>query len=145
MDESGAIVLSAQADIHLEAGSEILTNGPSGGEIRIESDFGTTWVEGTIQATGSEQTGGTVQVLGEQVGLIGQASVDVSGESGGGEVLGGGDYRGANPDVKNAEATFLGPQTFVNADALTSGDGGRIIIWAIEATRVYGELSGHRR
>ena len=97
VDETGAIVLSAQADIHVEEGSTLSASGPAGGEIRIESETGTTWVAGEIDASADEGRGGTVQVLGERVGLIERATVDASGESGGGEILIGGDYRGETP------------------------------------------------
>ena len=82
-----------------------------------------------------------MHVLGERVGLIEQASVGASGESGGGEILVGGDYRGENPEVKNAEATYIGQSATIRADALTDCDGGRIIVWSTEATRVYGQIS----
>ena len=141
VDQTGAIVLSAQADIHLEAGSSLSASGPGGGDILAESEAGTTWVAGEISASAAQARGGSVRILGERVGLIEQASVDVSGESGGGEVLIGGDYRGENPAVKNAEATFVGVGTTINLDALIDADGGRIIIWSNEATRVYGRLS----
>ena len=75
------------------------------------------------------------------MGVIAEATLDASAESGGGEILVGGDYRGENPTIKNADATFVGAGTTIKADALIDGDGGRIIIWSNEATRVYGDIS----
>ena len=53
----------------------------------------------------------------------------------------GGDYKGGNPEVANARATFLGADTRLRADATGAGDGGRIIVWSEEATRAYGDIS----
>ena len=141
VDETGAIVLSAQADIHVEEGSTLSASGAAGGEVRVESETGTTWVAGDVDASGDNGWGGTVHVLGERVGLIDQATVEASGETGGGEILIGGDYRGENSSIKNAKAIYIGPEAAITADALTDGDGGRIIVWSEEATRVYGQLS----
>ena len=85
--------------------------------------------------------GGKVEVLGNQVGLTDNASIDVSGAKGGGEVLIGGDYQGKNESVKNAEAVYLGESTNIKADAIENGDGGKVIIWSDDRTRAYGNLS----
>jgi hypothetical protein len=55
-------------------------------------------------------------------------SIDASGASGGGEILLGGDYQGANSSVRNAQVTFVGAQTSMRADATAAGDGGRVIV-----------------
>src|SRR6266705_1427047 len=67
--------------------------------------------------------------------------IDASGETGGGTVLVGGDAHGANPDVQNAERTLIGPDGVIRADAQTTGDGGRVIVWADGDTRFYGSIS----
>ncbi|OGA17319.1 MAG: hypothetical protein A3I63_04645, partial [Betaproteobacteria bacterium RIFCSPLOWO2_02_FULL_66_14] len=85
--------------------------------------------------------GGEVQVLGDKVGLLGDAKVDASGEAGGGTVLIGGDFQGKNPEVQNAYRTYFGPEATIKADALTSGDGGKVIVWSDDATRAYGTIS----
>ncbi len=41
----------------------------------------------------------------------------------------------------NATHTYIGPNVTINADALTNGDGGRVIVWADEITRFYGNIS----
>ncbi|MEI2579878.1 beta strand repeat-containing protein [Scytonema sp. PRP1] len=98
-------------------------------------------VGGTVTSSGQlTAPGGTVQVLGDRVGLLDNARIDVSGETGGGTVLIGGDFQGKG-EVPNAARTFVGPGVTINADALTSGDGGRVIVWADEATGFYGNIS----
>ncbi len=52
----------------------------------------------------------------------------------------GGDYQG-NGTIPNAEITFIDPDSTITADALTDGDGGNVIVWSDETTRVYGNIS----
>ena len=99
-------------------------------------------VNGALDASGKAagQTGGEVQVLGEWIGLKENAFIDVSGDLGGGTALLGGDYQGKGI-VPNAEKTYFHSTAFVTADALSSGDGGRVILWADDATYFYGGIS----
>jgi filamentous hemagglutinin family protein len=136
----GRIVLKATKSATLEAGSVTTANGPSGGSVTVQSGD-TTLVSGAIEATGSAGIGGTVRVLGNLVGLTGNATIDASGETGGGTVLVGGDYRGGNPEVQNAFRTYFGQNATVKADAIGSGDGGKVIVWSDDATRAYGTIS----
>jgi filamentous hemagglutinin family protein len=138
--EDGRIVLKATQGVTLAAGSLTAASGRNGGTVTVESGD-TTLVAGTIEAKGSEGQGGRVEVLGNKVGLIGGAQIDVSGESGGGMVLVGGDFQGKNPDIQNAYRTYVGADATITADALTSGDGGRVIVWSDDTTRFYGNIS----
>ncbi len=85
-------------------------------------------------------SGGTIQLLGRHVGLS-AASIDASGTAGGGTVLIGGDYQGRNPAIQNAAATYVGPNATLVADAVTSGKGGKVIVWADDVTRFRGNIS----
>jgi filamentous hemagglutinin family protein len=115
----------------------------SGGTIRLVGPGGTVVNSGVLDAsgTGAGSTGGNVQMLGENVGLFGDARVDVSGDAGGGTALIGGDYQGANPDVLNANQTIVGPDAQILADARIAGDGGRVILWSEEGTRFHGGIA----
>ena len=115
----------------------------TGGAIRLVGAGGTVVSSGELDASGvgADSSGGTVQVLGQYVGLFGNAVVDVSGDAGGGVALIGGDFQGSNPDVINARATIVAPGASIVADARTAGDGGRVIVWADEGTSYYGSLS----
>ena len=99
-------------------------------------------VTGTLDASGKEagQTAGEVQVLGEWVALLDNAFIDVSGDLGGGRALIGGDYQGKGL-VPTSEKTYFHSSAFVTADALTSGDGGKVILWADDATYFKGSIS----
>jgi filamentous hemagglutinin family protein len=102
---------------------------------------GTATNEGTLDASGTDsgETGGTVHILGDKVGQFGTALVDVSGDQGGGEVLIGGDYQGKG-SVQNASVTFGDSETVVKANAITNGNGGRVIYWADDTTRFFGAI-----
>ena len=110
--------------------------------MQLDARTGTLSVFGTVDVsdTAAGHTGGTVRLLGEQVGLFDHARVDASGDAGGGTVLIGGDFQGANPEVHNATATFLASDTTVAANAITAGDGGRVVIWSDNSTWFYGTL-----
>ena len=141
MGENGKIVFRATRDVTLEAGSVTTASGPSGGSVTAQAETGTLLASGIIEAKGDAGKGGTIQLLGTQVGLTGNASVDASGQTGGGTVLVGGDFQGKNPEIQNATATFLGANTSVRADALSSGDGGKVIVWSDAVSRAYGLIS----
>ncbi|WP_426163352.1 filamentous hemagglutinin N-terminal domain-containing protein [Pseudoduganella sp. R-34] len=99
---------------------------------------GSTMLEGGSRTTAR---GGEIAILGQQVGLTGDARVDASGEEGGGSVLVGGDYRGANPQVPNARQVYVGRDAVLTADAGSSGRGGKVVVWADETARVHGSIS----
>ena len=136
----GSISLVAQQDIEVTAGSQLRANGERGGQIRVHSHHGDVYFEGRASARGTRGRGGRVEILGERVGLFGEARVDVSGRSGGGEALIGGDYQGLG-ETPTARQTQVGPHAEIRADALERGNGGRVIVWANEYTHYRGEIS----
>ncbi|TXT24419.1 MAG: filamentous hemagglutinin outer membrane protein [Gallionellaceae bacterium] len=115
-------------------------------------DAGVVSVTGTLNASsnsplppgegGGEGIGGTVKVLGDKVGLFGNANVNVSGDAGGGTALIGGNFQGKGPEA-NASMTYVGSGASINADAITSGNGGKVIVWSNDATRAYGSISAN--
>jgi len=113
------------------------------GEIVLDGgNTGAVIVTGTLQAAGvdSGMTGGTVKVLGKYVGLVGSAKIDASGDAGGGTALIGGNFYGSGPE-QNAFRTYVGQDVVINADAVSSGDGGRVAVWSDDTTRFYGAIS----
>lgn len=113
------------------------------GEIILSGgDTGIVQVNGKINAKGdNHKQGGKVKILGEKIGLFTGTEINTSGDIGGGEILIGGDYHGDNPTIQNASAVYIDKAVAINADALTKGNGGKIIIWSDDVTRVYGNLS----
>ncbi|NEO68531.1 S-layer family protein [Moorena sp. SIO3H5] len=103
---------------------------------------GTVIISGDLNAANLSpgQTGGKVTVLGDQVGLFDSASIDVSGDSSGGDALIGGDFQGQG-QLPLATATYIAPDTTIKADAVSTGNGGLIVIWSNKSTRAYGTLT----
>lgn len=132
--------IEIDAEFSLTVTAECVLDNASG---RVHLDAG---ASGTLKFSGcidvSDQraagTGGTVHLLGQQVEMLDGASIDASGSAGGGEVLVGGDYQGLNPLVRRATNTFLSADASITANALVSGNGGKIIVWADEAAIVAG-------
>jgi hypothetical protein len=119
----------------------------TGSGVTVPTQGGTAITSGsldvsTVGAQGvapSPNIGGEVNVLGDKVGLIG-ANINASGLNGGGNVRIGGDYQGKG-QVPNASRTFVSSDSVINADALSEGDGGRVILWADGSTNIHGEIS----
>ena len=139
--DGGQVRFVATRDLTLDAGSRVAANGSNGGSVHLQAQTGINRIEGSVEATGSSGKGGQVSALGVRVGVLGQGIIDASGETGGGTVLVGGDYQGKNPDVQNAERTVIGPDGVIRADARTTGDGGRVIVWADGDTFMAGSIS----
>ena len=139
--EGGNVQVTARDDITLDVGSRIIAGGGLGGEVRAQSTQGTLLVSGDIDAQGSKGPGGSILLLAPRVGLLRRARLDVSGDTGGGTALIGGDYQGRNPLVPNAFRVYVDADAAIRADAITSGDGGKVIVWSDEATRFYGAIS----
>ena len=114
--ENGRIMLKASGKAVLEAGS-------------------------VTSATGAAGKGGEIAVLGDQVGLFGDARVDASGATGGGTVLLGGDYQGKNAAVQNARQVVVNKDASIAADATDRGQGGKVIVWGTESAQVHGSIS----
>jgi filamentous hemagglutinin family protein len=112
------------------------------GVIRLEGgDNSKVEVSGKLIARGKNTTGGTVEVTGEQVALMDGALLDASGYKGGGKILVGGDYQGGNAAVYNARTTYIATGATLKADAINQGNGGKVVVWADNATRFYGSIS----
>ena len=140
VDSQGRIQLVAKSDLTLEQSSVLTADGPAGGVIEVVSAEATTIVRGELSAEGAADVGGRIHLLGDRVGVGAGTEISVVGETGGGEILVGGDYQGVG-DTPTASQTFVGPDAILQADAAASGDGGKIIVWADEATRFYGQAS----
>ncbi|BAZ10261.1 hypothetical protein NIES4071_20760 [Calothrix sp. NIES-4071] len=158
--EIALVSVSNAADISLETGnvtelqlqegeinkvslSPLLANLPTNtnGEVElsglaIPNQAGTTITTGNIDV--SSQKGGIVNILGHQVGLYPGAFINASGDRSGGKVFLGGDYKGVG-SFKN-HATYISPKATIQANAITAGNGGQIIVWSNESTRAYGTL-----
>lgn len=115
-----------------------------GGTISLSADLqgGVVNAGGTLDVSGlgAGQTAGTVQLTGYHVGLF-DAHILASGDAGGGTVLVGGDFQGTNLAIPNASATYMSAQSTIAADAVTTGNGGKVVLWSNDSTRAYGAIS----
>lgn len=140
-EADGSIRLVGSNEVTLTADSMTRADGVAGGSVLIESPAGTTRVAGHVSASGTAGQGGDVRVLGERVAVEAGTVIDASGSLGGGQILVGGDFQGKNAAVQNATRVFVDEGVQLRADAGQFGDGGRVIVWADENTRYYGQLS----
>ncbi|MCM8614288.1 filamentous hemagglutinin N-terminal domain-containing protein, partial [Accumulibacter sp.] len=148
--DGGRVVMQARArdallDTVLNVEGVVRARGVTlrNGEIHLDGGgSGVVSVSGQLDASTPDvaRPGGEIRVLGERVGLFGQARLDASGAVGGGTVLIGGDYQGQGSE-RNATQTFVGPEVAITADAGATGDGGKVIVWADDWTRYHGTTS----
>ncbi|MEN9865672.1 MAG: hypothetical protein RL748_1262, partial [Pseudomonadota bacterium] len=148
--DGGQVLLSAKSasallDTVVNNSGVVVANTLSGhgGEIRLDGGAqGVVSVSGSLLARGEQEgeRGGEVRVLGDKVGLFEHARVDASGQNGGGIVLVGGNYQGHGPEA-NASFTHVADQVSIKADAISQGDGGKVILWADKQTNFLGQIS----
>jgi filamentous hemagglutinin family protein len=147
--EGGRVFLNAGATngllntvLNVDGVIEATSLSEHNGVIRLDGgSSGVVAVSGRLDASGGQgQTGGTVAVLGDKVGLFDGAAIDVSGGVGGGAVFIGGNFQGQGPEA-NARYTYVDAGAGINADAGQEGSGGQVVVWADEITRFAGLIS----
>ncbi len=112
------------------------------GVVTLRATGGDTVVTGGIDVSGARagQTGGSVSVLGDRVGLFDQAVIDATGAAGGGTVHVGGGYQGQG-EPANANKTVVGPQARIDASATGAGKGGSVVVWSDDSTHFSGTVA----
>jgi filamentous hemagglutinin family protein len=90
-------------------------------------------------ADSARGTGGSVDVLGNEV-TAEAALVSASGAAGGGSIHLGGDFHGG-PALPTASATRVDAATTLRADATEAGPGGNVAVWADDTTSFAGSIS----
>ena len=118
------------------------TTNPTAGQIELHAQDTLLLTDNSLTSASADTgRGGEITLLGNQIGLFDQARLALNGDTGGGSLLFGGDLRGENPDIPNASAIYIGEATSIQADAIRDGDGGRIIIYATDSAKVFGNIS----
>ena len=147
VNQSGMIEASSVG----QQNGEIVLAGGSHGEV-INT--------GTLDASGkgAGETGGKVRITGEKVSLLAGTIIDVSGDQKGGTVIVGGDYLGGKASdaalgdlgierepsfIPTSAYTTMGQGTVINADAITTGKGGKVVLWSDELTQMHGSISAN--
>jgi hypothetical protein len=104
------------------------------GDVTLEKDS-------TISANNDKGVAGKIEVTGENVAVLDNSKIEAVGEKGGGEILLGGDYQGKNPAVQNAKTTTIAENVEIKADAKNEGNGGKVIVWSDNETKVAATFS----
>lgn len=110
----------------------------SGSDLQIPMQGGTTVITGQIDTSGAGM-GGNIGIFGTQIALV-DAEIAANGQQGGGTILIGGEQQGQGP-VPNATHLFVDQQTKIAADGVGNGDGGRVILFASDTARIFGNIS----
>ena len=113
-------------------------------------------VSGELRASGTDigETGGQIEIVGEDLSLQ-NATIVATGDAGGGTVLIGGDYMGGNPKgsvvahynipleaqpIPTARNLTVDQDTVVDASAISRGHGGKIVNWSDGKTTFDGTI-----
>ncbi len=110
-----------------------------GGRIFLTATGGSVSNSGEFTATQGNM-GGEVRVAGDVITLKGGSKIDVSGPDGGGTVLIGGDERDVG-SMQRAQEVNVESGASIRADALLSGNGGKVVLWSDGAVAFHGDIS----
>jgi|GEM_PF-6704165 len=138
-----------QANSVAQRGGKIILGGGSAGTVKVS---------GKVKARGNKagEKGGEIIVTGTVLTADQYADFDVSGWAGGGKLLFGGDYLGGNAtndqvarfhftmedkSIQTASVAVLQEGAKLSADALVDGNGGKIVVWADDATVTAADIS----
>ena len=98
----------------------------------------------SISSRGRRGQGGNVTLTGDDITLDGSTNINVSGSTGGGNALIGGDWQGSN-GVYQATTVLMTQNVSIDASATYNGNGGKVVLWsdihnANSWTNVYGSI-----
>jgi filamentous hemagglutinin family protein len=131
---TGSATLRNMTGLNVDTSGNVLVAGTA-----IPNTTGTAIASGNLNVSSNTSKGGEINVLGDRVALI-SANINASGAISGGTVLIGGDYLGKGI-VPNAQYTFVSKDSSILADALQSGNGGKVIAWSNRSTGYLGNIS----
>jgi len=131
---TGSAALRNLTGLNVDNSGNVLVAGTA-----IPNTAGTAIASGNLNVSSNTSKGGEINVLGDRVGLV-SANLNASGAIGGGTVLIGGDYLGKGI-VPNSQITVVDQASTIKADAILSGNGGKVIAWADDKTSFSGKIS----
>jgi filamentous hemagglutinin family protein len=103
----------------------------------VNTTPGATTVSGRVNVTDTQ--GGQILILGSEIALT-DAQLEAAGTLSGGQVRIGGDYQGGET-LPRAQTTTIDRASIIDADALETGDGGIVIVWADGDTQFQGLIT----
>ncbi len=83
---------------------------------------------GTLEASSLVQRGGKILLEGNDIRLAATSQIFATGPSGGGTVLVGGDWQGAE-SLRQATSVTMETGAVIDASATSQGDGGKVVLW----------------
>ncbi len=139
-ETAGNIAINLNKQFMATSASNIEANSSNnqGGNIHIEADT-SAFTSGKISATGN--SGGNIHFLSQTKVTLAGATLDTSGENGGGNIRVGGGFQGNEQNITNAQETIVNASTNLKADATTQGDGGTVVVWADNTTAYSGSIT----
>ena len=108
------------------------------GEIWIDGGAGKVVLAGETSAQAASGHGGRIVATGGELQVSG--AVNASGAQGGGQVYLGGGWQGKDPAIAEAGSVTIGQGASVAASATEAGNGGTVVAWSAEATRLQGSI-----
>ncbi|WP_337182396.1 MBG domain-containing protein [Shinella sp.] len=108
------------------------------GDILLFGSEGEVAVSGTIDVGNAHDNGGRVKVTGRSIKLD-NAKIDASGQTGGGTVRIGGGRQGSGT-LQHADMLSADAHTVINADAISTGKGGDVVLWSDYQTGFAGTI-----
>lgn len=133
--KSGKIQIFA-AGSNAVAGNISADKGKKSGNSRII-------VSGKLDVSGKSgnEKGGHVDILGDDILIKSGSLIDASGNTGGGNIRIGGDYKGQG-SVSTAYSLEMESGSKILNNALRLGNGGRTILWSDDTTLFRGDIEG---
>ncbi len=116
-----------------------------GGEIALSAAAGRELVdslivvEGELKAPTIQAYEGRIVVTGQDANITVSGTLDASGLGGAGEILVGGDFQGKGL-LPTAYTTTITQGAVITANVVERGDGGTIIVWSDETTKIAGRI-----
>ena len=117
ISENGVIKLVSNSG-SIKSKNVNLSAGPLGG----------TEVSGNIDAS-SNTKGGDIEITGKEINVKSNSTLLATGETGGGNILVGGDWQGSN-GVLQATYTTVEKDTLIDTSSKGVGNGGKIVVWS---------------
>lgn len=98
-------------------------------------------VDGVLDVSGKKtgEKGGQITITADHIAIKSTAVLDATGDVGGGTVHIGGDYLGKG-DTPTAVYTIVQTGSLIDASALTSGNGGEVIVYSDKTTEFGGTI-----
>lgn len=149
IDNSGAI-RALQTEIRTRNGYELAIKHSGkieaislenrGGDIYLVASSGRVNIDDGSIVAKKGNDGGQITILGDEVVVQNQASIDVSNIHNGGSVFVGGGKGGKDSKLFNAQMNFVGKEAVIDASSIEEGNGGQVILWADGKTSFYGTI-----